>query len=151
VGRKRNVIVSNFDAAGGNSCFVLQEPPQPPIKEVDPREHYVVTCSGHSPKSFEENKRRLFQFLTENSDSVNLADLAYTTTVRRMHHSHRAAYCGKSVQNLIDALGKDVDGDAPGRGQQKGNRPVAFLFTGQGAHYAGMGADLFKTSARFRA
>ncbi|KAI9037691.1 uncharacterized protein KD926_000107 [Aspergillus affinis] len=146
-GKTRKILVNNFDAAGGNSCFILEEPPIPAIKDSDPRSHHVVACSAHCPASFEQNKRRLLDFLTENPDT-NLADLAYTSTARRMHHSLRSAYWGGSTQDIIDGLNRDLT-----RGTQadKGTPPVVFVFTGQGAHYAGMGADLFRTSPQFRA
>ncbi|KAL1961387.1 hypothetical protein VTO42DRAFT_115 [Malbranchea cinnamomea] len=152
VGHKRYALVSNFDAAGGNSCFVLEEPPEPPAKEADPRTHHVVACSAHSTASFEQNRRRLLQYLTDNADSVNLANLAYTTTARRMHHALRSSYAGSNVKAIIDQISKDLEKNpAPKLSELKVNRPVAFLFTGQGSHYAGMGSDLFKALPRFRA
>ncbi|KAK2801683.1 Type I Iterative PKS [Onygenales sp. PD_10] len=151
LGQKRHVLVSNFDAAGGNSCFVLEEPAQPPNKEVDPRSYHVVACSAHSPTSFEQNRRRLLKHLTDNIETIDLASLAYTTTARRMHHSLRSAYCGSSIQDIIDLISKDLGRNTPKVSQQKSTRPVVFLFTGQGGHYAGMGSDLFKALPQFRA
>ncbi|RYP11137.1 hypothetical protein DL765_007886 [Monosporascus sp. GIB2] len=148
VGKKRTMIVNNFDAAGGNSCFVLEEPPVPLVKASDPRSYHVVTVSAHCPLSLEQNKRRLLQFLTENTET-SLADLAYTTTARRMHHSLRSAYSGGSIQDIIDGLTRDLSKNS--QGEKTGKSPIVFAFTGQGAHYAGMGADLFKSSPPFRA
>ncbi|KAH8592115.1 hypothetical protein B0O99DRAFT_689896 [Bisporella sp. PMI_857] len=149
IGKKRNIIVSNFDAAGGNSCFVLEEPPISQQKDADPRGYYVTAISAHSPISLEQNKRRLLQYLTENEDT-NLANLAYTTTSRRMHHSLKSAYSGSSIQKIIDALTKDLS-NSTHVPDQKGKRPIVFVFTGQGAHYAGMGKEFYKTSPQFRA
>ncbi|KAI0202479.1 putative polyketide synthase [Astrocystis sublimbata] len=151
IGNKRRMIVNNFDAAGGNSCFILEEPPLPPVREQDPRSHHIVTVSTHCSTSHEQNKRRLLEYLKANSH-VSVADLSYTTTARRMHHSLRSAYSGGSVQDIIDELQRDLTQDSAKRDKTITNKPprVAFLFTGQGAHYAGMGADLFKTSPLFR-
>ncbi|RYP85130.1 hypothetical protein DL769_001034 [Monosporascus sp. CRB-8-3] len=131
VGSKRTMIVNNFDAAGGNSCFVLEEPPLPPVKASDPRSHHVVTVSAHCPP---------------------VADLAYTTTARRMHHSLRSAYSGGSIGDIINGLQRDLTRNVGRQDQNTVSKSprVAFLFTGQGAHYAGMGADLFKSSSLFR-
>nr|A0A455M7S4.1 RecName: Full=Non-reducing polyketide synthase atnG; Short=NR-PKS atnG; AltName: Full=Arthripenoid biosynthesis cluster protein G [Arthrinium sp.]AYO60880.1 NR-PKS AtnG [Arthrinium sp.] len=147
VGKTRAMVMNNFDAAGGNSCFVLEEPPTPSLKSADPRPYHVVTVSAHCQTSLEENKRQLLQFLTENKET-SLADLSYTTTARRMHHTLRSAYTGGSIQDIINSLGRDL---GKNHGQDKPGAPrVAFAFTGQGAHYAGMGADLFKVSQPFR-
>lgn len=148
VGKTRTMIVNNFDAAGGNSCFVLEEPPTSLPKGSDPRRYHVVTVSAHCQASLDGNKRRLLQFLTENNQT-NLADLSYTTTARRMHHSLRSAYTGDSIQEIINGLNRDLGTN--NRGDDKTGEPrLAFAFTGNGAHYAGMGADLFKLWQPFR-
>ncbi|KAM7216845.1 hypothetical protein V8F06_007822 [Rhypophila decipiens] len=156
-GKKRTLMVSNFDAAGGNSCFILEEPPAPfggKDKGSDPRSHHVVTVSGHSPVSLQGNKERLLEFLKTGEQEVNLANLAYTTTARRMHHSFRAAFAGTTVQDIVDGLSKDLAKASTGVakalvGSQKSSK-VVFTFTGQGAHYAGMGSSLYKASPAFR-
>jgi iterative type I PKS product template protein len=90
----------------------------------------------------------LLQFLTENNNT-SLADLSYTTTARRMHHTLRSAYIGDNIQTIINSLERDLATN--NRDDKTGEPRVAFAFTGQGAHYAGMGADLFKLSQPFQA
>ncbi|KAK8074379.1 Bcpks15 [Apiospora hydei] len=148
VGKKRTMIVNNFDAAGGNSCFVLEEPPVPLLKAADPRPYHVVTVSGHCPISFEQNKRQLLRFLQENSNA-SLADLSYTTTARRTHHGLRSAYSGGGIRDIIDSLTRDLDATKQEKKTEESR--VVFAFTGQGAHYAGMGGDLFHSLPSFRA
>lgn len=120
----------------------------PQIKAPDPRPYHVVTVSAHCPQSLERNEQLLRQFLLDNAN-VSLADLAYTTTARRMHHSMRSAYSGSSIKAIVDGINRVLSKkkEAP-----TARKPlVVFAFTGQGAHYAGMGADLFRSSQAFRA
>ena len=66
-----------------------------------------------------------------------------------MHHSLKSAYCGETIEDITEGLSRDLK-SAQGHSNQKEKRPVVFVFTGQGAHYAGMGSDLFKSSPQFR-
>ncbi|KAG0645604.1 Polyketide synthase [Hyphodiscus hymeniophilus] len=148
-GKKRRILVNNFDAAGGNSCFVLEEPPNSPTKSLDPRAFHIVTISALSMASLEQNKRRMLHFLKGN-DSVNLANLAYTTTARRNHHHLRAAYSGASIEDVAVAVSNDLSGVGRRLSSPDKKSPLIFVFSGQGGSYAGMGKDLFQTSNQFR-
>lgn len=118
-------------------------------KSLDPRPFHVVTVSAHSTTSLDQNKRRMLQFLKENRD-ISLANLAYTTTARRNHHSLRAAYYGASTEDIAEALTSDLNGVGQHPSATDKKPPVVFVFSGQGGSYAGMGEDLFKTSSQFR-
>ncbi|KAK3319460.1 hypothetical protein B0H66DRAFT_624276 [Apodospora peruviana] len=118
---------------------------------ANPRSYHTVVVSAHCPVSLEQNRQRMLQFQVENSETTRLADLAYTTNAPRMHHSLRAVYSGASVQDIIDGLRKDLNKTVTSQEKPAGKSPVVFIFTGQGAHYAGMGADLFRSSPPFRA
>ena len=97
--------------------------------------------------SLEQNKRRLLRLLTE-ENHINLANLAYTTTARRMHHSLKSAYYGRKIQDITEAMTRDLK-SPQGPSKQKGKCSTVFVFTGQGGHYAGMGTDLYKSSPQF--
>lgn len=79
-----------------------------------------------------------------------LCDLAYTTTARRIHEPLRCAYSGESTESIIYQLRQDVAKqlEVPKTKPKKCSR--IFLFTGQGSHFAGMGAGLFKHCTMFR-
>jgi iterative type I PKS product template protein len=128
---------------------VVEESPKRQAKGSDPREFHVITTSANSLTSLHENKRRMLQLLGENGD-INLANLAYTSTARRTHHVLRAAYCGKSIQDITEALTRDLDCESHELSNREKKTPVVFVFSGQGSLYAGMGKELFKTSGQFR-
>lgn len=147
-GKKRSVFVNNFDAAGGNTCLVLEEGPENTNKVVDPRDWHVVACSARTPAALRNNKQQLLKFILGGSgETFSLADLAYSTTARRTHEMLRAGYVGSSIEHIVQQLKSDLQGPDGKKAPPKG--ATVFMFTGQGSHYPGMGADLFRTSTRF--
>ncbi len=78
----------------------------------------------------------------------NFSDIALTLQAGRHAFNHRRAVIAHSVGDAIAALGDPKR--MMTRVQQRRDVPVAFMFPGQGAQFAGMGAGLFKTEPVFR-
>ncbi|PYH42406.1 type I polyketide synthase [Aspergillus saccharolyticus JOP 1030-1] len=153
-GQAQRVMVNNFDAAGGNACFILEEPPTKADPGTDPRSHHITSISGRTEFSLLKNRENLLRHL-EASPDLRMEDLSYTTTARAMHEAFRFSYVTGSTQDLAQRLRRDIqahcsyeDNDRPRSGQMRPT--VAFVFTGMSCQYPGMGAQLFKTSPRFR-
>ncbi|KAL4874746.1 hypothetical protein BJY04DRAFT_233378 [Aspergillus karnatakaensis] len=143
---RRKIIINSFDAAGGNTSILLQDvPSQKEERQPDPRTHHVVTISGRTAQSLQGNRERLQKHLQEHA-KTNIADLAYTTTARRIHHIQREAYVVESAEQLINMLKQ------PSQTQPRPNQTpsLVFVFTGQSSQYTAMGSMLYKTSSRFR-
>jgi iterative type I PKS product template protein len=129
---------------------LLEEPPQVPSKTKNPLSHHVVALSGRTPWSLQENTRRLLEYLMR-SPNVKIADVAYTTTARRMHESLRAAYTATSTKELTSLLKADLfKTGTPERKKKPPKLGIVFAFTGQGSQYAGMGKTLYQNSTAFR-
>ncbi|TVY28403.1 Conidial pigment polyketide synthase [Lachnellula hyalina] len=142
--QKRAILLNNFSAAGGNTSLILQDGLHTRREGSDTRNCHVVTISGHTDTSFQQNLKQLSQWLNVNGD-VRVSDLGYTTTARRAHHSRRISYAVSSVEELKDMLSNKCDPDAI-----KTTPRVGFVFTGQGSQYLGMGKDLLDISKYFR-
>ncbi|KAL3481051.1 hypothetical protein BJX99DRAFT_254029 [Aspergillus californicus] len=145
----RYIFVNNFDAAGGNVSMLLQDPPafalQAPATRSDARSYHVVVTSGRTAAAHEANRKRLRAYLTTHPDT-KLADIAYTTTARRMHNVHREAYAVSSTTDLLRQLEKSLSDKL----ESAPAPAVVFAFTGQGAQSLGMGGSLYSTSPTFR-
>ncbi|TLD34119.1 hypothetical protein PspLS_00335 [Pyricularia sp. CBS 133598] len=163
-GKPRRILINNVDAAGGNACFLLEDPAgilsHTTADSQDAAvDNHVVTVSARTLASFRENKRRLADWLRTNPD-VGIADLAYTTTARRTHHSpFRFACAVSSTKDLVASLEADmarvddVDTRSPAvasKSTSSKTRPIVWVFSGQGSEYPGMGSELYQTSPVFR-
>ncbi|OBT74264.1 Type I Iterative Polyketide synthase (PKS) [Pseudogymnoascus sp. 05NY08] len=148
--KKRLAIVNNFGAAGGNTTMVLEEAPTRDISESDPRNTHIIAVSAKTKGSLTGNIERLIAYLDANPDA-NLADLSYTTTARRNHHTHRVAISASDMGQLKKQLAsrlKNIDSMKPIG--NSGNPPVAFTFTGQGSSYKSMDLELYRDVPTFK-
>lgn len=119
-----------------------------PQKRSDQRANYVVAVSGQTVKSLRGNQERLLQYLQAQPDA-QLANVAYTTTARRVHHVYRRAYSVGHVRQLKEILQKELADPLPV--DLVGNQPSrVFVFTGQEGQYPGMGRQLFRTCPTFK-
>ncbi|MFJ4655936.1 beta-ketoacyl synthase N-terminal-like domain-containing protein [Nocardia sp. NPDC088792] len=147
--------VSSFGASGTNAHVVLEEAPAPaaPAAAAD-RTEQLVTLSARSENALHALARRYAEHLR--GDAGSLSDIAFTANTGRAKFPHRVAVRASSVAELRDRLGDLAGGGNPSglhRGRaERGTQPkVGFLFTGQGAQYAGMGRELYRTDPGFRA
>lgn len=150
---KRTVFLNNFSAAGGNTAVLLEDAPAPPVDngEVDPRAVHLVTVTAKSARSLKGNLDALIDFLDRNP-TTSLPSLSYTTTTRRMHYNYRSIVTGSGIESIRTALEKRAGNlDVKPIPNAVKIPKVAFVFTGQGSLYAGVGKQLFETVEQFRA
>ncbi len=148
--------VSAFGFGGTNGHVILEEAPlpQPKTNSID-RPRHILTLSARSPQALAELAAR-YADQVEAQPTASLADRAYMANSGREHFSHRATVSGVSLAEVGNSLRKfaanPADTELP-NGQVQSDRPprIAFLFTGQGAQYAGMARSLYETQPTFRA
>ncbi|KAL8872794.1 MAG: hypothetical protein Q9174_001638 [Haloplaca sp. 1 TL-2023] len=149
-GKKRTAVVNNFSAAGGNTTIMLEDGPIRQVAEVDPRSTHVVTVSAKSKFSLKGNINRLLKYLDRYPETL-AADVAYTTSARRVHHNHRFAFPVSDTTQLKKELNDGLDKlDALKAISTLGPPPVAFAFTGQGASFNPNHLQLYRDSTYFR-
>ena len=149
-GEKRRVFVNNFSAAGGNSALLLEDAPIRVLPdELDPRPSHIINITAKSATSLNNNIMNLHKYVSESHQTKNfLSKLSYTTTARRMHYPFRISVSAGDAAQLLESLKSAT--------QQEHKRTraappkIAFLFSGQGAQYAGMGRHLLESSSVFR-
>lgn len=123
----------------------------PPVAD---RHRHVVAVSGKSDAAVGRIASRLADHLKEHPD-LDLADVAHTLAVGRVHLTHRAAMVTESLSQLQDQLAAVAAGKADPtvqRGVTAGSRAprVAMLFTGQGSQQINMGRQLLDSQPVFR-
>ncbi|MCJ1403878.1 hypothetical protein MMC11_007101 [Xylographa trunciseda] len=146
---KIRVLLNSFDASGGNTSLLIEAAPEKARKVDDPRPYHIITLSGRTVNSLQENSNRLLDYLTRYPDT-KLADLAYTTSARRMHQVVRRAYTAGSINEVTRFLRADVAKEATNPPRNAIFSRI-LVFTGQGSQYAGMGKELYQQSTTFRA
>lgn len=154
---KRFAGVSSFGFGGSNVHVVLEEPTAmvPAEKPTTPeRPLHVLTVSAKSESALQELARR-YRDALRSLDPSQMANFCYTANAGRTHFSHRLALTGQTPEQFVQLLeaflaGQKVGGVARGQLTDQQAPKVAFLFTGQGSQYAGMGKQLYETQPTFR-
>jgi acyl transferase domain-containing protein len=156
---KRIAGVSSFGLSGTNAHVVLEEAPAvsaPPAPAIE-RPLHVLALSAKSERalrSMADNLVRRLAAAREERPGV-LADTCFSANVGRSHFSHRASVTADSVAVLRERLASLAAGSPSpgGRVEQAASTAprVAFLFSGQGSQYVGMGRRLYETQPTFRA
>ncbi|AKT38856.1 type I polyketide synthase [Chondromyces crocatus] len=154
-GEARRAGVSAFGWSGTNAHVILEEaPPARREPRTATRPRHLLVLSAKRASALRELARRYERHLEAN-DAQDPLDVCHTAGVGRAHAAHRLAVEGESIGELRTKLSAFVaDGPAEGwwTGEVRGRKPQSpvFLFTGQGAQYAGMGRRLYESHPSFR-
>jgi iron transport multicopper oxidase len=147
-GRGRRIYVSNFSAAGGNTGMLLEDGPSHVPSSIDPRSCHMVAVTAKSKSSLLRNIENLLAYLEVNPNT-SVADLAYTTTARRIQHNWRVSVTGSNIGQIQNELRGKLHGESLVPVLSAAPK-IVFLFTGQGSHYAALGKELFENSSVFK-
>lgn len=146
--------VSAFGFTGTNAHVILGEAP---VDEPTDAASAVIDGPVLVPLSApdEDGLRRLEagweRQLTAgpDADPADLASVATAAGVGRAHFPVRRALIGTTPDELLAALRKPGRGTGPTAGPTRPPK-IAFLFSGQGSQYFGMGRELYETEPVFR-
>lgn len=146
----RRAGVSSFGIGGTNAHLVLEEAPQlPPSGKSRPWQ--LLVLSARTDEALDTAAHNLAAFL-KHHPGLDLADVAYTYQVGRKAFARRRALVCRTL-DPNDAIGVLESAD-PKRllisTTEPKDRPVIFLFPGQGTQYVNMARELYQVEASFR-
>ncbi len=145
-------ITNGATSNGATSGAVVAQHPVRHVETGD-RPYHILTLSAKQEKALRELAQRYADYLTAHPD-VDLAEVCFTANTGRSHFDHRLAAVAESTDQLREQLaafaaGREITGVSSGQIAKK-RAKVAFLFTGQGAQYVGMGRQLYETQPVFK-
>jgi len=152
-GTPRRASVSSFGFSGTNAHVVLEEAPLAVAAPAAARAQQLFVLTAQTPGALEASAKRLADAM---SAPLPLAEVAATLALGRSHFVERLAVVADSAESLRARLAEFATGE-PGPGTSRGRAvsgtvpELVFLFTGQGAQYAGMGRALYDSEPAFRA
>jgi acyl transferase domain-containing protein/acyl carrier protein len=147
-GSPRRAGVSSFGIGGTNAHAILQEAP-PRIPSTVTRPSQLLVLSARSAAALDAAASNLAAHL-ESKPSLELGDVAYTLQVGRKRFDHRRAIVCHDTTDAAVALRRREPGKSTAAADASGSPTIAFMFSGQGSQYAGMGRDLYAAEPTFR-
>ncbi|WP_459250859.1 SDR family NAD(P)-dependent oxidoreductase [Streptomyces youssoufiensis] len=152
--RPRRAAVSSFGISGTNAHLILEQPPatepaEPQSAPTAPRPDgapLAWALSGRTEQALRDQAQALAAHLAAHPD-LSAPDVGWSLATTRSAFEHRAVLIDVHREQLTEALRALADGRShPGllRAESPA-RPggTAFLFTGQGSQYPGMGRELY--------
>ena len=164
IGGRRIAGVSSFGFSGTNAHVVVEEAPAPrgrarrSATAMSATLSHLFVLSARDEPALAALARRYAAGIRLRSSDGELRDVCFTAAASRARH--RAARRRSSASPMSElrerlvalAEGRPSKDSVTGRARRPRDPPrIAFLFTGQGAQYAGMARALYATQPVFRA
>lgn len=145
--------LSSFGFSGTNAHIIVEEAPSiDRPQNVFERPKHIFTLSAKTPDAVLELQEKAIAHIAGRTDEFQ--NICYTANTGRSTWPHRLAIVASSVEQLRERL-EGLRSSAPA-GTFKSSSAVpdktklAFLFTGQGSQYVGMGRELYDSQPTFR-
>ena len=144
----RRAGVSSFGFGGTNVHTILEEAPLLDASSHS-RPYQLLLLSARTESALETATHNLVSHL-RNNPFLNLADVAHTLQVGRAGFNHRRMLVCHDLEDGIEAFTANSPGRVFSKHQTHRDRPVGFMFTGQGSQYVDMARDLYETEPVFQ-
>ena len=144
----RRAGVSSFGIGGTNAHVVLEE--APPLAPASPaRPWQLLVLSAKTETALEAATINLAAHLKRHFD-LNLADVAFTLQLGRRNFNHRRMVVCKDLKDAVEALEVLDSKRVFSSSSEAKDRPMVFMFPGQGSQYVNMTLDLYRNEPAFR-
>jgi len=146
--------ISGFGFSGTNAHIVLTSPDatdMPDRTAVASRSGAsLLPISAKSPEALRSLALRYAEWLDAHPDA-NVETVSVNALRGRARFPFRFAVAGATPEEMSQSLHSFAEGETPAVARRTGaNHRIAFLFTGQGSQFAGMGKRLYATEPAFR-
>ena len=139
--------VSGFGFGGSNAHVVLEEAPVATAMPEPSQAPYLLPLSARTAAGLRALATACVEFLEDPACSPS--DICFTAAARRAHHGVRKSWIGVSSEDLAASLKQWLQRDEDAAPLPK-SPLIAFVFSGQGSHWAGMGRRLLNREPVFR-
>ncbi|TFI50726.1 SDR family NAD(P)-dependent oxidoreductase [Mastigocladus laminosus UU774] len=147
-GTPRRAGVSSFGFGGTNAHVILEEVVETrDLASLQSRSWQLLLLSTKTSTALSTATENLANYLQQHPD-LNLADVAHTLQVGRWTLNHRRMVVCQTQEDAINAL-RDPQRTFT-HYQEPCNRPIVFMFSGQGSQYVNMGRELYESETVFR-
>ncbi len=144
----RRAGVTSLGMGGTNVHMVLEEPP-PRAATTPSRPWQLFLLSAKSPKALDTLTLRVADHL-ESDPSLDPADVAWSLQVGRKPLPFRRMLLAADREEAVGKLSTLDPEHVLTAAAPPGDRPVAFLLSGQGSQYPNMGRGLYDAEPSFR-
>ncbi len=147
----RRAGVNSVGMGGTNGFVVLEEAPPQVERPPRARPMFLLNLSAHTEEALSAQATRVRHILASPAAPA-LRDVCVTANRGRHHFGHRFAGIGRDTAEMLADLDRFLRGERASVAASGSTRPapIVFLFSGQGAQYAHMGAAVYRAEPAFR-
>ncbi|MEX2600603.1 MAG: beta-ketoacyl synthase N-terminal-like domain-containing protein, partial [Balneolaceae bacterium] len=125
---------------------------RPGEENADTPERYILPISARTSRSLSLLADRYREQLVSD-EKATIGDICYSAAVTRRGFEHRLVITGSDKEDIAGELKRFADGETGGwilssNGNER--HKTAWLFTGQGSQYTGMGQELYESEPQFK-
>jgi non-ribosomal peptide synthase protein (TIGR01720 family) len=138
--------VSSFGVGGTNAHVIVEQYVERRVASADAGRHRLIPLSARTPQALRRYAAKLRHAVDTGLPSLDA--VARTLQQARRHFAVRQAVAAATHEQLLAQL-DDIEAGAAAPVAQE--RPLVFMFSGQGAQYPGMTRQLYAREPQYRA